>query len=287
MDKFILSRHGEHTGGLTPLENRSQEFSDLTKEGERQTRLQADQVAEEIRNLPGRSIVILGGVSDAVRTRSTLEVYEDELRKIFGNDKDVLFPPYNKELLDDPPVPGKIYLRYLRSKLEQISSVRDSLNQPENVHKKAIIQFPLWLKQFTASPEQWLEWKSYFDMIKNIPPDKEIAHWFETGIGPKPKAVAEGLMMGLIRQSRFYRKFFPDNDLLFINVDHSGELDALFTMLANQGLVNDAGFDKIGGAEIKTSEIGQLQFLQDGRIIFKYRDKQYIYNQEDTDILRD
>lgn len=57
-------------------------------------------------------------------------------------------------------------------------------------------------------------------------------------------------------------------------VGHSWALDVLAIYLVNDGEVTLEGFEKIGGAMIKETEIAEL-VLDGGKEKFKYRDKEY------------
>jgi hypothetical protein len=255
--EFIFSRHAKRTREKTPAGEKSEYFG-ITKEGEMETRKRAGDIAEIINNLPEKSIIVLGGVSKAGRTRSTIEVHIDELKKIFKDSKDVDFPMEGlKESLN-----GKL------KKLRELSK--------SETDKKSIIEFPLWIKQFAVSPEKWKEWFDFYaKMEKSGDKTSDIPDWMEKKIGPDPEKVAQDFLAGLKRENDFFKKFFPDKTIAFVNVDHSGELDALFTYLANNGIVSKEGFEKIGNREVRESEISELIFSKDGEINFKYRDKNY------------
>ncbi len=256
--EFIFSRHAKRATPETPEEELSEKYLGITKEGEKETRARAKELADIVEKLPDKSIVILSGVSRAVRTRSTLEIYGSELRSIFKGREDIVIPQRQIEEKEE----GRHEL------LDDLKSI-SGMMKTEGRRKKAIIQFPLWIKQFTASPEQWKEWSSYFSMAKRR--GSEIAQWIEEKKGPNPLKLAKDFLTGIRRMDNFFRKFFPENTVMFINVDHSGELDALFTYLANEGAVEKEGFERIGGKEVEEGEISQLSFLPDGEIEFKYR----------------
>lgn len=283
-EEFIISRHTEKTDRRTPEDEFSTDYFGITKKGEREAREKAREIAQLIKDLPDHSVAILSGISRAIRTRSTLEIYGDELRDVFSDDESVIFPDVPEGLPDDKLADDTIYFRYLKRQLEIIKSISVKLKEKGSEGKKAIIQFPLWIKQFTASGKEWEEWRRHFSSIKNkVGDNNEIAQWIEDGQGPNPEATASDLLIGLMRQVRFFRKFFPEGELLFVDVGHSGELDALFTKLANQGRVTREGFEKIGGKEVEYNESSQLRFLSDGTIEFEYRGQVYRYFPEKED----
>ncbi len=256
--EFIFSRHAKKATPETPKEELSEEYFGITKEGEKEIRARARELADIVEKLPDKSIVILSGVSRAGRTRSTLEIYGSELRGIFRDREDIVIPQKQIEEKEER----------LRESLDDLKSISGMMKTEER-RRKAIIQFPLWIKQFTASPEQWKEWSNYFSTAKKG--SSEIAQWIEEKKGPNPLKLAKDLLTGIKRVNNFFRKFFPEDTIMFVNVDHSGELDALFTYLANEGAVEKEGFEKIGGREVEEGEISQLSFLPSGKIEFKYR----------------
>lgn len=260
--EFIFSRHAKKTGKEIPDSEKSEYFG-VTKEGEMETREKAKDIAEIINNLPEKSIIVLGGVSKAVRARSTIEIYTDELKKIFKNREDIDFPMENlKESLS-----GKL------KKLRELSK--------SGADKKLIIDFPFWIKQFAVSPEKWREWFDYYaKMEKKKNEMSDIPDWMEKKIGPNPEKVAKDFMVGLKRENDFFKKFFPNNTVAFVDVGHSGELDALFTYLANNGIVSREGFEKIGNKGVGESEISELIFSKSGEIKFRYRDNEYACSPE-------
>lgn len=271
--EFIFSRHAKKATPETPEGELSEKYFGVTKEGEKETRARAKELADIVEKLPDKSIVVLSGVSRAERTRSTLKIYGDELRNIFKNREDIVIPQKQIEEKEEG----------LRESLDNLKNVSEIM-KTEKGRKKAIIQFPLWIKQFAASPEQWEEWSVYFSTVEKG--DSEISQWIKEKKGPNPQKLAKDILTGIKRENNFFRKFFPENTMIFINVDHSGELDALFTYLANEGIVGKEGFEKIGRKEVEESEISQLSFLPDGKIEFKYRDATFscppkIFNPED------
>lgn len=279
MEKFIFSRHAEKISEETPEGQLSERYFGITKEGEEKSREQTHEIAKIIENLPDRSVIILGGTSMAIRTKSTLEVYTDELRNIYENNDNIIFPASAEELKEELPIENKIFMKYIHHQLETLKLVGDELNYEKNEHKKAVVQFPLWIKQFTTSPEEWEEWKNYFNSTTDKVNEKnEMAEWIGYDKEPNPKKIADAMLVGLKRQQKFFKKFFPDNELVFINVGHNWMLDALFTLLANDEKISKEGFEKTGGEELKYNEFGELDFLPDSTISFRYRDKKYIYS---------
>ena len=114
-------------------------------------------------------------------------------------------------------------------------------------------------------------------IIKNWIKDKGQIQ--EEQIGPNPEEVAKNYLEGMKRLRKFIGGFFPERPVVISIVGHSGELDALFVYLANEGNISEEGFRKIEDKIINETEPAQIEFLSEGKIKLKYRDKEFIYNE--------
>lgn len=130
VSEFVLSYHAERVTRENQVEE-SEKYFGITKKGEKETRGKAIVLADKINHLPNGSVTILNGVSKAVRTRSTLEVYTDELQNIFRNRNDVIF----------------------FSKLDELKEIFVKIGEFRN-DAKAIIGFPRQIKEFIGLPGQ-------------------------------------------------------------------------------------------------------------------------------------
>jgi len=260
--EFILSRHAKKVEKSTRDNELSENYPGITKEGEKEAREKTREIKEIIENLPQEAVVILSGISKAIRTRSTLEIYGDELKNNFKNREDITFVSNKDESSNKE--------KSLNKKLEELRN----LSKFEG--KKTVILFPLWIKQFTAPQGKWKEWSDYFSKT-GINKDSEIAQWIDVKKGPDPKEVAEDLLVGLQRLEDFFQKFFKGRPIIILNVDHGGELDALFTYLANEGKLTSEGFKKIGNREAQESELARLSYLPGQGIEFNYRGNKFLF----------
>jgi hypothetical protein len=275
--EFILSRHAEKILEKTSEEEKSEKYQGITKEGERKSREKTKEIADIIDDLPDGSVTVLSGISKALRTRATLEVYADELHNIFKDRENIIF--------SSEPKFGEKEDENLAERLGELRVISQKMKENTG-NVKAIVQFPIWIKQFTSAPEAWDKWAEYFKTIKIQDKkyqtnDTEIAQWLDAKKGVNPDELSKNLLLGLKREEEFFRRFFPDNTIAFINVTHSGELDALFTHLANNSEITKEGFEKIGGEIVKENEFGKLSFSPDGNIEFEYRGKRFSYKIND------
>lgn len=69
---------------------------------------------------------------------------------------------------------------------------------------KVIVDFPLHIDEFIAPP------------------------------GQEERTIAKKLLFGLCGAERFFRRFFPNNPLILVNVGHSREIDALINRLSKE-----------------------------------------------------
>ncbi len=132
MTNFVFCHHAERADRLAGKE--SEQYPGITIKGEGETREKTKVLAKMIFGLPGGSVVILGGCSKAIRTKSTLMVHTDELRQTFVNEKDIIF---SKSFDSTSPL----------NALKEISA---RMHLPGNAGTKAIVDFPLPMEQFIA-----------------------------------------------------------------------------------------------------------------------------------------
>ncbi len=181
MVKFVLCHHAERADRSAGKE--SEKFPGITQKGEEETREKTKVLAKMICNLPGGHVVILGGCSKAIRTKSTLMVHTDELRRILQGQKDVLFSkPFNQV-----------------SPLDALKEI--SIESDSNRATKVIVDFPLPMEEFVALR------------------------------GQKESAVARRMVNGLNGQVGFFRRFFPNSQMVLVNNVHAPETEALIGFL--------------------------------------------------------
>ncbi len=266
-EKFFITRHTEWP---RTEEKRSEKFEGITEKGEILARERAKEIADLIENMDKGSIMFFGGASGLKRTQSTMEVYTDELKELFKNRDDVIFVNSQK-------------IKELSKEKGATKTAKEIVEQAsKNPDSKIIIEFPLWIKQFGDS-----RWKEYLKTTPREMSDNQIIkNWIkdkgqiqEEQIGPNPEEVAKNYLEGMKRLRKFIGGFFPERPVVISIVGHSGELDALFVYLANEGNISEEGFRKIEDKIINETEPAQIEFLSEGKIKLKYRDKEFIYNE--------
>ena len=116
-------------------------YPGITKAGEQKTRGKAGKIIENIiSRLPNGAVVILSGVSRAIRTRSTLAVYADELENLLKNKTEIIVLNLAKS--------------FPRSE-DRLVALKGLSKEANNGRRKKIIvvHIPLTVEQFIASPD--------------------------------------------------------------------------------------------------------------------------------------
>ncbi|MDO8443673.1 MAG: hypothetical protein Q7S78_01660 [Candidatus Azambacteria bacterium] len=130
MTKFVLCHHAERADRSAGKE--SERYPGITIKGEEQAREKTKMLAKMICGLPGGSVIVLGGCSKAIRTKSTLMVFTDELRRTLGSEKDIIFSkPFD-------------------SSLNTLKEISMRIGYIGNGEARAIIDFPLPMEQFIS-----------------------------------------------------------------------------------------------------------------------------------------
>ena len=183
MTKFVFCHHAERSDRGLGVE--SERYWGLTRIGVAQTCEKTKILEKTINDAPSGSIMILGGCSKAIRTKSTLMVFTDELRRTFRDEKNVLFSEHFNSMLP----------------LDSLKKIAEEKGDSKN---KIVVDFPLCIEEFIAP------------------------------LGQRECKVAKKLLAGLCGEEGFFRRFFPNNPLDFVNVGHALEIDALVNFLIKE-----------------------------------------------------
>lgn len=261
MFEHFFSRHADADKKKLAEGDESKKYVGITKEGEQKSLSQEKvlELAQIVENAPDGAVIFLGGISGAVRTRSTLEAYADGLKEHFKNSENVIFAPAGSEAID---------------------FVKNSRNQ----NKKIVITQPLQMKHFSGDIDGFMEWKNY--AIENqIPEEKEAEVWIgqKEGPGPDPVEMAEGILLDIERGEKFVEKLFPDKPFVSINVSHSFILDALAAYLSNGGRIDMEAYQKIGGKVIDNNELVKITHKPKKETILEYRGNQFNFEPENEE----
>lgn len=268
--EFFGTRHSIKPKG----EDKESEYKGISEKGERLSRERAKELLQLVENAPEGAIIFIGGASDQIRTKSTAEVYGQEMKKIIIDEKKDILMLDREDIVDDK----KGYSEIVQNVVEKISA------EPT---KKTVIDFPMFLKEFSIGGGKFLNADgSMNDFTKKLlevggTEEGALKKWIESGgtfdgiEGPKPQEIAEEQLRGIKRLSEFVQKNIGQGRPIIIGfVGHSWALDVLVIYLSNNGEINMDGFEKTGGKMIKETEAIEL-VIENGEKKFKYRGNEY------------
>ncbi len=248
------------------------EYPGITEAGVELARERAMELKELIETAEPGSVIFLGGSSDSVRTKSTAEVYGDELKKVLAENPSVRV--FDKSDIERIKEEGGKFVSHVLKQIE------------ENKDKKIVVISPLVLKELSLN--EWVTAQGlyipYFAelMKRNNNNRFEAAkEWYRTDgklgelTGPTPKEVAERYLKAISRLRKFAENQISGRPLVVGMVGHSFEIDALITYLANNGDPTPEKFDQISeGTFINETELTKIETSKDGTTV-EYRGKKY------------
>jgi len=248
----------------------SSEFSGISEKGVELAKERSKEIIGNLETTEFGTVMILGGVSEVPRTKSTAMVYGQEIKKYLleqGRNDVIVFLP---EDLDE--VEG--YTNKVKFLTEKIKA---------NPDKKIILDFPLFIKEFSLK-DRWIDEKGNLleytkELLKRNGNNEEAAmkDWFDNQgrigdlLGPNPEEVAEQQLTGLERLREFAKKYISDRPLIIGSVGHSWNLDAVAVYLANNGKISREAFEKM-----EAKMIGETKMItiseRDGKQVLEYGD---------------
>lgn len=254
--RHFLTRHSIKPKGE---DVESESYRGVSKKGVELARSSAKYILDDIEKAPKGAVIFLGGASDEVRTRSTAEIYGDELKKLLANKKDYI-------------VITRGDISRNRGYNDMARQVKDTIEA--NPDKKIIIDIPLFMKEFSLKRKGWLtkegkpspyltrlmekhkgnEYEAMRDWLTPQGKDGEIS-------GPSPDSVARSYEKGIARLERFARKYIGDRPYVTGIVGHSFEADAYLSYLAGEGKADLSSFDRISSDRgmIKETELASVR----------------------------
>ncbi len=265
--EYWLTRHSKSGEGVESSPGLSEQGVELAKE-------RAKTIAELVKSSENGTVIFYGGVSSTDRTRSTMELYTDEVEKILKESGENVSFIKKEEIKEQADQSG-----YLKTANEIASRINNAPND------KVVIELPLFLKEF--SMEGYLyeedgitvkpEWQKLLDKHgKNY--SAAIKEWFgnsEVNIAVDPGEMAKKYLSGIQRLADFSRRFFPDRPMKIGLMGHSFLIDALLTYIANNKNVSPEGFDKIGGNAVQETELSTIEFDKNNNPVLGYRGKKF------------
>lgn len=141
LTEFIFANHAEAVRGEKNMyqEQEAPGYPMITKKGETQTREKTQMLVGVINKMPAGSVLVLGGVSNAARTKSTMAVYASELWKLLSiTRQDAFFVE---------PLKGNS-VEYAFAAIAEFCNVRETRGL------KIVIIFPFQIAEFISMPGQ-------------------------------------------------------------------------------------------------------------------------------------
>lgn len=243
IDVAVLSRHS--------LRGKDSPYPGISAVGVEKARERArGDLKELVEKSPAGAVMFIGGASEEIRTKSTAEVYGDELENIFEGREDTVV--ITKSAVEELVKQGDRTINEVVRAVRAVAGIVDS-----NPDKKIIVDYPLFLKEFERQrflkPETWHKEREvlpyYIALVKEAKGDEAdefLRQWFiskgkitdpDTGEvleGPNPDNVAAEYLRGLGRLRDFARKHIgKERPLTLVVVGHTPSLDAFITHFAS------------------------------------------------------
>lgn len=246
----------------------SSEFAGISEKGVELAKERAQEILKDLEQLENGTVMLIGGVSEMPRTKSTAIVYGQEIKNLISEQKRtgiVVLLPEDVEEIEG-------YTNKVNFLVEQIKTSSD---------KKIILDFPLFMKEFSFK-DRWNDENGNLseyaaELLKRNENNEEEAmkDWFDNQgriddlIGPNPKDIAEQQLAGIERLRGFAKKYISGRPLVIGSVGHSWNLDAVAVYLANNGEINKESFERM-----KAKMIGETKMIrlseQDGKQVLEY-----------------
>lgn len=271
---FIATRHSlKPKSGIDP---ESLNYKGVSEKGVDLAKERAEDILNILKNEPEGSILFFLGSSEADRTKNTAQIYIDTIKDLLANESQQNISLVLKDKINNSG--------YGQTKNANI--LADKINShPE---QKFIIDINLFIKEFSNSC--WTdkngnlsEYSKKLLLDNNNNEELCFRDWVANNgvsgdlVGPRPEDVAKKSLAGIKRLSDFAKRFLKDDDrnIVIGAVGHSWNLDALAIYLANNGVVDINGFDKIKGTIIDETQILRLAKQGDGKYNLSYNNNEY------------
>lgn len=237
---------------------------------------------------PENAVVVIGATSDQPRAKQTAELYGDALSELQKQTGDETYRVITKSEIDSMAEEQNLGPGQIVRQLEELVT--------SNPNRRVVIDYPLMVKQLAYKHhDRWTDQKGakteYFSGIlkkhgnNHAEAGKDwIANAGHLEIdgrvvqGPQPEQVAKDYLEGIKRLHDFVEQHAPGRPLVIGEVGHQWDLDAVVTYLGNNGVVDEAGFQKVTGGDI-AGETEITTFTIDSenpdQSIVRYRGKEF------------
>ncbi len=271
---FLVTRHSiKPSIGVDP---ESSDYKGISEKGVELAKERAVDILDILKKEPSGSILFFLGSSESERTKSTEQVYVNAIKESLSVENKEDISLISKSEIDN------VNLGYT----ENVNVLADRIN--DNPEKKFIVDVNLFIKELSNSHWEG-ENSDFLEYLKKILIDNKnnvelcFRDWIENKgisgdlIGPNPEIVAKKTLSGIKRLSEFAKKFLKDKDrnIIIGAVGHSWNLDAAAIYLANNGVVDIEGFDKIKGSIIDETQILRLKKQENDKYSLFYNNNEY------------
>lgn len=276
----FVNRHSIKPGKEMP---QSEQYPGITPEGvELSAEKARTEIAEMIEKAPAGSIIFMGGATEAIRTKSTSRVFGGELKRVFQSREDIMVVTEQDLEINTSEEP-----EFFGKTASTIKKIQEIIQK--NPDRKIVIDVPLFIREFSMS--EWVDKKTgglneYANALlakHNEDDEACVRDWLRTQgrlensdlIGPDPTEIAKSHVRGIQRLHDFAEKYSQGRNVIVGVSGHSWNLDAFAVYLSNNGMVNEEGYEKLGGEMIKPSEIAQIKVSREGRPSLVYRNQEF------------
>jgi len=250
--RIILTRHSKKPDPEDPT------YKGLSKSGVALARKSAQDIIQYIIKSPSKSVIFLCGALDEVRTRSTEQIYGEEIKKALSRRPNEYIVITNEDIALENPNQRNDYLKALIDK---------------NPHKKVVVTIPMSIDEFSLRKKGWFTQdgqltefsKKLFEKVGNDE-QQALRYWLAhqgnvDGLkGPKPIEVAKSYAQGIKRLEAMERWYAGKRPYVTGLVGHSMELDTYLTWVATGGRIDLESYERLnqGGGMIKETELATI-----------------------------
>jgi len=245
---------------------------ELAKERARQ------EIAQVVEKADVGSVIFIGGASDMLRTKSTAEIYGDELENIAAEGNlDALV--ITREQIQQIEGGAGSYNKTLKRVINLIGEHRD---------KKIVVDFPLFLRGLSLKEKGWFDDKgdlSVMELVKkhNWNESEAAREWLETKgmvsdskMGPDPKEVARHTIEEINRLRTFGQKYLGNRPIIPFLVGHSWALDALLWESGDRAYLDNG--------TLKETELVGVKINPTGELEIEHGDQTFLVDQDKIDL---
>lgn len=273
--EIIVARHSIRPDADHP---EVPEYPGLSAAGVELARVKAQEIWSVIQQSPADTVVLIGGVSEAARTRSTARALALNLRQLAGTD--ALFISQDDLALEAQQNVTAAW-RFIQNAIA------------EHPNTRVIVEYPLFLKQLSLVHNGWLDEQGndcpfFVELMAQNGGDRDRAliDWAANGgvidgvVGPSVAGVGAWYSQAIQRTVTVAEQLAPNRSILPLIIGHSWDVDALLGYVAGGGQIDLPIFNEVVAAGmIKPLEYAVLDFSDQSPTV-TYRGARYLSAKE-------